>query len=73
MRISDPFLYVSGLKDNSFLRKFDIRAGDGVITIDGHGFDTIGEFSILTKLQKDMVRVQWWWCTEGRGEASESQ
>ena len=55
MRMSDPFILVTGLADDSPLHEFGIKPGDAIMTVDGKDFDTIGEFAALTKENKDMV------------------
>lgn len=53
--MSDPFILVTGLADDSPLHEFGIKPGDAIMTVDGKDFDTIGEFAALTKENKDMV------------------
>ncbi len=55
MRMSDPFLGITAIAEDSFLREFGVQEGDGIITVNGEDFDTIQEFSAATKKQKDMV------------------
>ena len=55
MRLSDPFLVITSVGEDSYLRDFGLKAGDAVITIDGEDFNTLGEFVALTKRKKDMV------------------
>ena len=55
MRVSDPYLVLTGLAPDSFLNEFGLRVGDAIATVNGENFDTIADFAALTKRQKDMV------------------
>jgi hypothetical protein len=55
MRLSDPYLIVTGLKEDSFLKEAGIDEGDGIITVHGEMFNTIGEFAALTKRSANMT------------------
>jgi len=55
LRLSDPYVVVSEINDDSFLKEFGVEKGDAVITVNGHGFDTVTRFVELVKQHKDMV------------------
>lgn len=55
MRLSDPFVLLTKVMEDSYLNDFGLKAGDAIITVDGEDFDTLGEFAALTKRNKDMV------------------